>query len=163
MVADPAAPAVEMMPTLDAFKCDLLPIDKNEVWEVTYMNMMGAFMFTLFILFVTGKKTSVPDLGSWGIVGICLNLWALCNVDWYTAPSFNPALAVGGSIFQYWQWDYANKDLMLFYMPWYMIGSCLGGVLSGMFYHYLASLFPDRDQEENITKAGVRDSINDDH
>lgn len=83
----------------DAFKCGLAPIEKNEVWEVTYMNMLGTFVFVLFILYVTGKKTAVPDLGTWGLPGICLNLWALCKVDWYSVASFNPALAIGASIF----------------------------------------------------------------
>ena len=130
---------------LDEFKNGTLVIEKDEIFEVTYMEVLPAFVFTLFILFVTGKKTQVPDLGTFGIFGICLNLWALTNVDWYTSCSVNPALAIGGSVFQYWHWDFQNRDLLLFYLPWYVIGASLGGILSGIFYHWLESNFPDKD------------------
>ena len=147
---------------LDAFRCGLTDIEKNEVWETTYMNIMGAFVFVLFILFVTGKKTAVPDLTKWGLPGICLNLWALCKVTWYSPGSMNPALAVGCSIFQYWQWEGENKDLMLFYMPWYMIGSAVGGILAGLFYILiLEPQFPDQEEEETLGKGGSN-SINHD-
>lgn len=49
----------------------------ESVWETIFMEIWGTFVFVLFILFVTGKKTSVPDLGTWGVPAICLNLWAL--------------------------------------------------------------------------------------
>jgi len=42
---------------LDAFKCGVADEPKNEIWETCYMEIMGAFVFVLFILFVTGKKT----------------------------------------------------------------------------------------------------------
>ena len=133
-------------------------MEKNEIWEVTYMEILPAFVFVLFILFVTGKKTQVPDLGTFGIFGICLNLWALCNVDWYTACSVNPALAIGGSIFQYWHWSYGNRELLLFYLPWYVIGACLGGIFAGLFYHWLASNFPDKDEHEKVHQAADNNS-----
>lgn len=85
-----------------AFKNGSYDFEMNEIWETTYMEIMGAFVFVLFILFVTGKKTQVPDLGTWGIPGICLNLWAITCVDFYTGASINPALAFATSVFQYW-------------------------------------------------------------
>ena len=135
---------------MDAFRDKPTELEKNEIWEVTYMEILPAFVFVLFILFVTGKKTQVPDLGTFGIFGICLNLWAICNVDWYTACSVNPALAIGGSIFQYWHWSYQNRDLLLFYLPWYVIGASIGGICAGIFYHWLASNFPDKDEDEKV-------------
>jgi len=115
------------------------------------MEILGTFMFVLFILFVTGKKTQVPDLVVWGIPGICLNLWALCNVVNYTAPSFNPALAVGQSIFAYMWWrdpingDYLeNRNEAMTYLPYYFIGAAAGGIMAGLFYHFLAGFFPDK-------------------
>uniref|UniRef100_A0A7S3I0K4 Aquaporin n=2 Tax=Choreotrichia TaxID=141411 RepID=A0A7S3I0K4_9SPIT len=128
--------------------------EKNEIWEVVYMEIMPTFVFVLFILYVTGKKTQASDLGTFGVFGICLNLWALCNVDWYTGASMNPALAVGQSIFQYWHWEgTANRDLMLFYMPFYMIGAAIGGCCAGGFYHFLAAQFPDKDEHEKVHQS----------
>ena len=135
------------------FKDGSADIEKNEIWEVTYMEILPAFVFVLFILFVTGKKTGVPDMGTFGPFGICLNLWAICNVDWYTACSVNPALAIGGSIFQYWHWSYQNRDLMLFYLPWYVIGASLGGICAGIFYHWLSSNFPDKNEHEKVHQS----------
>ena len=117
------------------------------------MEILPTFVFVLFILYVTGKKTAAPDLGTFGVFGICLNLWAITNVDWYTSCSVNPALAIGASIFQYWHWDFQNRDLMLFYLPWYVIGAAAGGCLAGGFYLWLASNFPDKDEHEKVHQS----------
>ena len=78
--------------------------DFEENWTTFSMEVICTFVFVLLILHVTGKKTMGPDLGVWGVPAICLNLWALCNVDWFTAASFNPALAVGSTVFMYWNY-----------------------------------------------------------
>ena len=121
--------------------------NKDQIWEVIWTEVVGTFVFVLFILQVTGKKTAPPDLGTFGVFGIVLNLWALCNVVWYPGASFNPALAIGCSIFQYWHWDIANRGILLFYMPWYIVGAFAGGAAAGMFHWFLSSLYPDKGEE----------------
>lgn len=138
----PSTTAAEVLAGKDSVKLE-------SVWETIFMEIFGAFVFVLFILFVTGKNTSVSDLGTWGIPAICLNLWALIQVDWYTAASFNPALAIGQSIFQFWWWPTDPSGSMLFYMPWYIIGAAGGGILAGLFYLWYQTLFPERHVEDN--------------
>ena len=51
---------------------------------------------------------------------------------------------------------------MLFYMPWYMIGSAVGGILAGIFYNLvLAPQFEDRNADEQVTKHTDGHAIND--
>ena len=83
---------------------DLATDGFEQNWSTFAMEIMCTFVFVLLILHVTGKKTMGPDLGVYGVPAICLNLWALCNVCWFTAPSFNPALAVGQTVFMYWNY-----------------------------------------------------------
>ena len=105
----------------------------DQVWTTTYMEIASTFIFVLFILFVTGKRTQVSDLGTWGVPAICLTLWALTHVDYYTAASMNPAIALAQSLFQSF-WFPTNTGAMLFYLPWYVLGASGGGVLAGLFY-----------------------------
>lgn len=70
-------------------------LDENET--TFYMEVICTFVFVLFILHATGKHTVGPDMGVWGVPGICLVLWALTNVDSFTGASFNPALALGAT------------------------------------------------------------------
>jgi len=66
------------------------------------MEVICTFIFVLFILHATGKHTVGPDMGVWGVPAICLVLWGLCSVDYFTGASFNPALALGITFFQAW-------------------------------------------------------------
>ena len=52
--------------------------DVTEYFSTTWMEIVCTFVFVLFILQVTGKRTMAPDLGVWGVAAICLNLLALC-------------------------------------------------------------------------------------
>ena len=136
-------------------------VDKDEIFTTMYMQIVCTFLFVVLILFLTGKKTMAPDLGQWGLPAIILNLWALCQVDTFTAPSFNPALAIGQTTFQCW-WYPTNPDgVLLFYLPWYIIGAWLGGILAGVFYLILSSCFPDKEEEEK--NLGKQVSINDEY
>jgi len=64
-------------------------------WATMYMQVICTFIFVFFILHVTGKHTKPEDLGVWGLPAICLVLWALISVDYFTGASFNPAIAIG--------------------------------------------------------------------
>ena len=77
-------------------------VELGQSFTTFYMEVICTFIFVFFILHVTGKRTVGPDLGSFGVLGICLVLWALCSVDYFTGASFNPALACGLTVFQYW-------------------------------------------------------------
>lgn len=77
----------------DALK-DKTIIDFVENWTTFYMEVICTFVFVLFILFVSGKRTAGIDLGAFTVPCICLVLWALCSVDYFTGASFNPALAI---------------------------------------------------------------------
>ena len=111
-----------------------------------YMEVVCTFVFVLFILHVTGKNTGVPDMGVYGVPAICLVLWALCNVDYFTGASFNPALAIGSTVFQEWLYPVNPSNVMMHYLPMYVGGASLGGILAGVFYHAHASNFPSKDQ-----------------
>ena len=76
--------------------------DKDMVFDTIWNEMVCTFVFVLFILYVTGKRTQAADLGSFGPFAICLNLWALSNVDSFTGASLNPALCIAQTIFQCW-------------------------------------------------------------
>jgi len=52
---------------------------------------------------------------------------------------------------------------MLFYLPWYIIGASAGGILAGLFYHWLSGLFPDKHEEEKVSQHHLTSSINDEH
>ena len=125
------------------------------------MEIVCTFIFVLFILFVTGKRTQVADLGSFGIPAICLTLWALTHVDYYTAASMNPAIALAQSIYQS-VWFATNTKAMLFYLPWYMLGAFGGGVLAGLFYLVFELAYPDKkDTKVNMKELETgRESIN---
>lgn len=97
--------------------CDTIPIEGpdgeiigynentlvlSENWTTFYMEVICTFIFVLFILHATGKHTTGPDMGVWGVPAICLVLWGLCSVDYFTGASFNPALALGITFFQAW-------------------------------------------------------------
>ena len=64
-----------------------------------YMEMVCTFIFVLYILHVTGKHTGGDDIGAWKVPTICLVLWVVCHVDNVSGASFNPALAVGSTVF----------------------------------------------------------------
>ena len=74
-------------------------IDLSENLTTLYMQVICTFIFVFFILHVTGRHTVGPDLGVWGVPAICIVLWALCSVDNFTGASFNPALAIGNTMF----------------------------------------------------------------
>lgn len=80
--------------------------DINLYWNFTtwYMEVVCTFIFVLVILHLTGKRTTngIPNSSVWILPCICIVLWALCSVDAYTGASFNPALAIGNTVFQYW-------------------------------------------------------------
>ena len=98
------------------------------------MEAWGTFIFILFILFVTGKNTKPQDLRSWGVAAICLLLWALIQVDSYTSASFNPAMALGQTVFQTWWWPTDASGALMFYLPFYVLGAFVGGSLAACFY-----------------------------
>jgi len=110
------------------------------------METWGTFIFCLFILYVTGKKTKVPDLVTWGIPAICLLLWALIQVDAYSTASFNPALAIGQTICQMWWWPTSAGGALINYLPWYILSAYVGGALAGAFYLGFEKHFPDPEQ-----------------
>ena len=80
---------------------DVVPpeIDMSENLTTFYMEVICTFVFVFFILHVTGRHTMGPDFGVWGVPAICIVLWALCSVDNFTGASFNPALAIGNTMF----------------------------------------------------------------
>ena len=135
---------------------------KDQVWTTTYMEIVCTFVFVLYILYATGKRTQVVDLGTWGVPGICLNLWALTHVDYYTAASMNPGIALAQSVFQYWWYPVDQSGALLFYLPWYMLGAFGGGVLAGLFYLVFELAYPDKkDTKVNMKEIETaRESIN---
>lgn len=121
-------------------------IDRDEIFSTIWMEVVCTFIFVLLILVVTGKRTIAPDLGSYGVFAICLNLWALSNVDAFTGASFNPALAISQTIFQYWWYPTNPSGVMWFYLPYYIIGAILGGVSAGVFYMFYETVFPEKEE-----------------
>ena len=118
------------------------------------MEIICTFVFVLFILHATGKQTVGPDMGVWGVPAICLVLWALCQVDAFTGASFNPALAIGSTLFQTWCYDVNPQGVMTHYLPMYVFGAALGGILAGVFYNFHERLFKHEVED-------LRASIND--
>lgn len=104
--------------------------------------MVCTFVFVLFILYVTGKRTQATDLGSFGPFAICLNLWALSNVDSFTGASLNPALCIAQTIFQCWWLPTNPEGVLAYYMPFYIIGALAGGILAALFYIVYEKAFP---------------------
>ena len=125
------------------------PIDSGSVsldenFTTAYMEVICTFIFVLTILHLTGKHTSGSDTGAWTLPVICLVLWALCSVDNFTGASFNPALAIGSTVFQTWWYPNDPSNILSHYLPMYVGGAALGGILSGMFYNSYSKLFvPD--------------------
>jgi len=141
-------PAALTKPIIDA-AADGGSIILEENFTTFYMEVICTFVFVLFILHVTGKNTGVPDMGVYGVPAICLVLWALCSVDYFTGASFNPALAIGSTVFQEWLYPCNPSNVMMHYLPMYIGGASLGGILAGGFYHMHAGNFPDKDQAVN--------------
>lgn len=107
-------------------------IKYGEEFTTFYMEVICTFVFVLFILFVSGKHGG----GSvWGLPAICIVLWALCSVDFYTGASFNPALAIAQSVFQAWWYPTNHSNVMYHYLPHYVGGALTGGLISGAFYN----------------------------
>ena len=122
-------------------------IDYGEYWTTFYMEVICTFIFVLFILHVTGKRTMGPDLGVYGVPAICLVLWALCNVDSFTGASFNPALATAQFVMQVAWYPYNPEGVLTHYMWQYIVGAALGGILAGVFYHQHEKLFAGHCEE----------------
>ena len=122
-------------------------VDLIENFTTFYMEVVCTFIFVAFILHVTGSKTGGLDLGAWKVPAICLNLWALCSVDYYTAASFNPALAIGSTVFQYWLYPNNPNNVLTHYMMLYIAGAALGGICAGLWSHLHYTLFPEPEKE----------------
>ena len=139
-------------------------IDRDEIIPTIIIEVVTSFIFALLILVVTGKKTIAPDLGTYGVPAICLNLWALGYVGHFTGPSFNPALAISQTIFQYWWFPTNPSNVMWYYLPFYLIGQTIGSVGAGFFYLVYESAFPEREepkrQYNKVSKETDRHSIN---
>ena len=127
------------------------------------MEVICTFIFVLFILHVTGKHTSGCDLGVWGVPAICIVLWALCKVDSFTGASFNPALAIGSTFFQAWNFSKNPNGVMTHYLPMYLAGAALGGVMAGIFYNIHEKLFIKEIHHELQHHLGDNHTINADH
>lgn len=121
----------------------------DETFSTTYMEVICTFMFVFFILHVTGKHTVGPDLGVWGLQAICLILWAMISVDGFTGASFNPALAIGQTIFMVWWYPYNPQRVLTHYLWQYAVGAALGGVLAGLAYQLHHKMFIKEHEEEN--------------
>ena len=117
------------------------PLVFKQEWSTFFMEMICTFIFVLFILHVTGKKTSGPDLGFWKVPGICLVLWALINVGSFTGASLNPALTTATFIMSTIWYPYNPQGVVTHYMWEYLVGAWLGGFLAGVFYHLRENMF----------------------
>ena len=145
---------------------DTEAVQLGEEWTTFHMEVICTFIFVLFILFVSGKHGG----GSvWGLPAICLVLWALCTVDAFTGASFNPALAVGSTVFQAW-W-YPNEShahrVMYYYLVYYIGGALTGGVVAGVFYNMYEQYVLDPIAAEKAAEAAFiqptkKHAINDD-
>ena len=121
-------------------------IDKDEIIATIWMEVVTSFIFAILILIITGKRTIASDLGTFGVPAICLNLYALSNVGWFTGPSFNPALAISQTIFQYWWYPTNPSNVMWYYLPYYLIGQTIGSVGAGFFYLIYEPAFPEKEE-----------------
>ena len=123
----------------------------SEGWATFYMEIICTCIFVLFILHVTGKHTSTPNMGLWVPASICTVLWALCKVDAFTGASFNPALAIGSTFFQAWAYSSNPSGVMTHYLLMYIGGAALGGILAGSVYHLHEMMFKkDSDAHESF-------------
>ena len=125
----------------------------GETVTTFYMETICTFVFVLFILHVTGSKTKAVDLGVWGVPGICLVLWALCSVDYFNGASFNPALAIGSTVFQAWNYPNNPQGVLTYYLPLYVFGAATGGILAGAYYSLHASFFEENDNEDSQSES----------
>ena len=114
------------------------------------METVSTFIFVILILFITGKRTEVADLGIFGPHAICLNLYALIQVNAFTGASFNPALNVGATIFQCWFYPVNPSGVLYFYSPFYFIADLLGGALAGIFYIVYEKAYPEKGDRDSI-------------
>ena len=140
-------------------------VELVENFTTFYMEVVCTFVFVALILHVTGSRTGGMDLGAWKVPAICLNLWALCSVDYFTAASFNPALALGSTVFQYWQYPNNPDNVLTHYMFIYMAGAALGGIIAGLWFHIHNGLFPEPEHEdEHHLHESVNEKVHqDDH
>lgn len=106
-----------------------------------YMEVICTFVFVLYILHATGKRTASEQPSSITVATICLVLFALCKVDGFTGASFNPALAIGSTFFQTWCFSVNPSGVMTHYLLDYLGGAALGGILAGCFYNCHERLF----------------------
>lgn len=139
-------------------------IDSGNVdlyWNFTtwYMEVVCTFVFVLTILHVTGKRTiaAIPESTVWILPTICIVLWALCNVCYFTGASFNPALAIGSTVFQYWWYPNNPSNVMTHYLLYYVTGAAVGGMSAGLFYQWHKTLFPDPDEAESKSTTPITD------
>ena len=147
----PATSIPFLMPTsITREMIDSGNVELVENFTTFYMEVVCTFIFVLLILHVTGKHTGGDDLGAWKVPAICLNLWALCSVDYFTGASFNPALAVGLTTFQRWWYPNDPAGVMTHYMWIYIAGALCGGILAGIYYWWHETLFEKDDEEERI-------------
>ena len=124
------------------------PLVFEQNWSTAYMEIMCTFIFVLFILHVTGKRTGGDDdIGFWKVPSICLVLWALINVDHFGNASFNPALGTATFIMSAIWYPYNVQGVVTHYMWQYLVGSALGGFLAGVFYHLHSKMFDMIDEE----------------
>ena len=132
----------------------------EEGYSTFYMEVICTFIFVLFILHATGKHTVGPDMGVWGVPAICIVLWALCFVDKFTGASFNPALAIGSTFFQSWHFSVNPNSVMTHYLPMYVGGAALGGLIAGIYYNFHEKLFIKEEHHDHLRHHHGDASIN---
>ncbi len=127
-----------------------------------YMQVICTFVFVAYILHVTGRKTSHGPSSVWILPGICIVLWALCSVDYFTNASFNPALAIAQTVFQYWWYPTNPQNVMTHYLLYYVGGAAIGGILAGIFYNFHETLFgepvqvSDRHSQRSLSDSDLK-------
>lgn len=131
--------------TKEAIDNDTFTMGEN--WATYYMEVICTAVFVGYIIHVTGKRTMGPDLGIWGLPTICLVLWALCSVDHFTGASFNPALALGLTVFQYTFYPTNPQNVMWHYLPHYIFGALTGGLVAGLIYNQHKKMWEEKDDQ----------------
>ena len=95
--------------------------------------MICTWIFVLVILTVKGKNSGPSTDGVLVGMVVAATLWGLINIDYVTGACFNPAVAIGQTVFQTWHLNNTNQYLT-HYLYAYTTGPAIGGALAGAFF-----------------------------
>jgi glycerol uptake facilitator-like aquaporin len=127
-------------------------------WNVFYIEILGTFIFVSSILHNVYPRLSIQSdaVLATGSVAVSLYFSILISVN-YSGGALNPTFAIVNILFV----SYVKDSTYLKFLPSYICGTLLGGILSGVVCKYLVmpAIPPYYDNLLNVYKDDIQSRL----